>query len=282
MNHCTRLSSTDPGADPPLPTGVPPDWNPPRDVNCPTCQFNLRMLRTPRCPECGLTFRWQALLDVACPRCAEPLGTVDGDNCPSCALTLNGPRLFDGASLLDRRYFEYSDHPLRAAFRTWVAALNPWRFWAGVPLESPPAENRLRRLRVVAIGVCLIGLLLVAALNPTAVGWKAGAGQRAYALGRAFGFTLLPTFMLPLLTTLALPRFTPTLVRFHIRRDQLLRCMCYATSGLFWIGVAFGAAFGLALLSNSISSPSSALPVWLDPDFLLNHRAQSRGACNLL
>jgi hypothetical protein len=43
---------------------APPDWSThPTDVPCPLCGYNLRGLTKPRCPECGHTFSWRALLD---------------------------------------------------------------------------------------------------------------------------------------------------------------------------------------------------------------------------
>src|SRR5687768_3906637 len=34
-----------------------------QDVPCPMCDYNLRGLIEPRCPECGYTFLWIDLLD---------------------------------------------------------------------------------------------------------------------------------------------------------------------------------------------------------------------------
>ncbi len=74
---------------PVLPVGLGDEWLQARDLHCPECEYNLRMLHMPRCPECGLIFRWQALLLVHCPRCNESLFATDGDHCPRCDLALN-------------------------------------------------------------------------------------------------------------------------------------------------------------------------------------------------
>ncbi len=231
------------------------------------------MLRVPRCPECGLVFRWQVLLDVSCPRCAEPLGKVDEDTCPCCRLRLEWPALFDAATVLDHGFFEYSNRPVRAAFATWIAALNPWRFWKRIPLESPPAVARLRRLRLAAITICLLGLLLVGGLILPLIG---PFSSRASSIDVLYFilFQLPPfvlAFTLPLVTLFGLPRFTPTLLRFRVRREQLLRCSCYATSGLFWIGVVFLAGFGFAALIDTLGPPGRSRSLYFDSDVFFDY-----------
>jgi hypothetical protein len=50
----------------PTPTKMdgPPDWETLREeVCCPLCEYNLRGLIEPRCPECGYRFSWRELLD---------------------------------------------------------------------------------------------------------------------------------------------------------------------------------------------------------------------------
>jgi hypothetical protein len=42
----------------------PPDWSDPaNELACPLCEYNLRGLIEPRCPECGFSFRWAELID---------------------------------------------------------------------------------------------------------------------------------------------------------------------------------------------------------------------------
>jgi hypothetical protein len=226
---------------PTLPPGLPADWVFDRDLPCPKCRYNLRMLRLPRCPECGGVFRWQSLLQIVCPRCGERLAEVDGEQCPRCGLGLNWERLLAEADPERRKLFEYTNRPVRGALRTWVATLRPRRFWKSIPLELPPAVRRLRWLRRVAFGVCLAAFgVAIASRVPTTppafVEWLPVLGL---------------VFVLPALTMLGLPRFTPTLARFRIRRDQLLRCFAYASTGLLWIGVVFLLAVGIALLVNT-------------------------------
>lgn len=43
---------------------IAPDWSEQSDkVSCPLCDYDLRGLHDPRCPECGYQFQWDELLD---------------------------------------------------------------------------------------------------------------------------------------------------------------------------------------------------------------------------
>lgn len=66
LGAVSRAHDSASGALPP--PGLPDDWSLDLDLPCPRCRYNLRHLRTPRCPECGTVFRWQSLnvwLDLA-------------------------------------------------------------------------------------------------------------------------------------------------------------------------------------------------------------------------
>jgi hypothetical protein len=210
---------------PTLPAGLPDGWVFDRDLPCPTCRYNLRMLHTPRCPECGIVFRWQELLRVLCPRCGQSLGDLDSDNCSGCELALNWAALLDDAIPLPGPLYEYSPHPVRAALRTAVAVLMPRRFWRSRPLELPAVPKRLRAYRRKAWSLGIAGLLvglLFSAAGASPVDWL---------------FMIVIALGLPCLTQLALPRFTLTLTRFRIRREQLQRCFAYGSTGVGWIGL---------------------------------------------
>ena len=51
----TMSSPADELPNSPLPRGLD------EDLPCPQCQYNLRGLTLPRCPECGFTFNWSDL-----------------------------------------------------------------------------------------------------------------------------------------------------------------------------------------------------------------------------
>ena len=106
--------------DIPAPVADPAD----EDVLCPMCDYNLRGLSEPRCPECGYQFFWIDLLD---------------------------PR-----RKLHPYLFEH--HPRRniwSFYRTLIGGLRPRRFWTSL-LPSQP--SRLGRLWVYCIVTSLIAL----------------------------------------------------------------------------------------------------------------------------
>lgn len=217
-----------------LPAGLSADWRFERDWPCPSCGYNLRMLREPRCPECGEIFRWQQLVLVTCPRCDRSLGEVAGDACPACRLTLDWAALLSRGDPRRLRLYEYTQRPVRAAIGTWLSAVLPWQFWRDIPLEAPPVIERLRRLRFAAWSLLLVGGIAALVANRPAI---AQGFVGSLTIPRLVGVVLLPVAI----TMVGLPLFSPTLTRFRVRSDQLLRCWAYGSAGL--------AAFGLVLLA---------------------------------
>jgi len=206
---------------PPLPADLPDGWRFDRDLNCPQCRYNLRMLRTPRCPECGLAFRWQAVLRIACPRCGESLARVDAGECPRCRLELDWRRLLGDADPELLKHFEYTNHPLRAAAGLLLSVWNAGRFWSQIGMESAPNIRRLRALRMECFAVCVLAFnVLVGLLAPA-------PGRLPFALGLTCAF-----FAVPAVTFVALPLFTPTLAQFRIQPGHVLRYSAYASVGL--------------------------------------------------
>src|SRR5688572_3879237 len=96
-----------------LPSTSPPDWSRiGRDVICPLCEYNLRGLTEPRCPECGYRFEWHDVFNS--DRYQHP--------------------------------FLFEHHPERNIWsfvRTLVGTLLPVRFWESV---QPTLPLRARRL----------------------------------------------------------------------------------------------------------------------------------------
>ncbi|MGE5608281.1 MAG: hypothetical protein ACM359_03425 [Bacillota bacterium] len=75
-----------------------PDWSTIHDqILCPLCDYNLRGLPTPRCPECGYQFDWPEVLDPALRRHPYLFEHHHNDNLWSFWATLKGslrPRTF--------------------------------------------------------------------------------------------------------------------------------------------------------------------------------------------
>ena len=110
-----------------IPPTEPPDWSSiQEDIHCPLCEYDLRGIGEPRCPECGYMFDWPDLLD------------------PTRRLH---PYLFE----------HHPERNLWSFWRTAAGALLPRRFWRTVQ----PGQVRPRRLilywvlTVVACYVCL-------------------------------------------------------------------------------------------------------------------------------
>src|SRR5262245_49398509 len=235
---------------PTLPQCLPSDWLLDVCLPCPTCGYNLRRLHVPRCPECGDAFRWQTLLQISCPRCAVSLETEDGENCPACGLALDWARLFGERDPSEFTQFEYTSRPKHAAMRVLFSTQCPRRFWQGLRIESPPAVLRLRRFRTGCIALFAAGVAaLLAALSALGIRIQDALGQ--------LGGWLIPAFAL-LVTAGLMPVFTPTLSKFRIRRDQLLRIFAYGASGLAWIGTAY---LAFALISLAARFLPSLLPI---------------------
>jgi len=105
----------------------PVDWQTVQsEILCPLCDYNLRGLIEPRCPECGYRFEWADLIDPARRR---------------------HPYLFE-------------HHPHRriwSFYRTLKGGLRPKKFWTSL---HPAQPSHVRRLVVYWI-VCNLGFLLL-------------------------------------------------------------------------------------------------------------------------
>lgn len=257
----------DKSAEHTLPPGLPDDWRLDVDLACPICDFNLRTARTPRCNECGTTFRWQTLLQVGCPRCGVPLFEHDGDTCPACELSLNWAALFDRADENRLQRYEYSRRPIRAAISTWISALFPRRFWRAIPLESPPNVRRLRRLGFWA---WLVFFAAFAGWVATYLFIKSSATTSYMPAADEISIFSI-AFVVPwIVTAIALPLFGPTLARLRIRKDQVLRIGVYGLSGLVWIAAIHNVTAGVMLVLLMLGVKllfawGMSIPIYVNP-----------------
>src|SRR6266571_1071740 len=90
-----------------------PDWQKQKDeIHCPLCEYNLRGLSEPRCPECGYRFEWAELLNV------------DGTR---------HPFLFE----------HYPKNNVWSFCRTFLATTFPRKFWRTVTPTQPVKVRRL-------------------------------------------------------------------------------------------------------------------------------------------
>lgn len=216
-----------------------PDWAATgEDLHCPLCDYNLRGLVDPVCPECGYRFEWAELTDPA---------------------RRKHPYLFE-------------HHPGRNVWSFWKTAwggLRPRQFWASL---SPAMPSRPRRL-VLYWGVTAFAALLAVAglyyaewlrIGTTFTALPVFGGGRAtyinlftnkFVTGPTNASPLTPVVPFgdfwayagpgylialacacawPWLTFLSLLVFRISMRRARIRPTHVLRCVVYSGDALFW------------------------------------------------
>lgn len=197
-----------------------PDWaSIPRDVNCPLCDYNLRGLIDPRCPECGYSFAWDAVLNPDKYR---------------------HPYLFE----------HHPDRKIASFFKTLIHQAKPQNFW-----RKLDATRRLYPRRIVLYwALCCLPLLLpiVAAACQYAVQMSSSStplymSSQSWADRFGWHARVLATWVLllaafPWLSALSLLVFQQSMRRAKIKPVHVLRCAIYCGDVIFW------AAFPLAIV----------------------------------
>lgn len=223
--------------------GGQPDWEAITfEVNCSRCDYNLRLLPLPRCPECGLQFEWREVIDRAAHQ--------------------------------SKFLFEHNwrKHPIRSYFTTILKSLRPFRFWRQVSIHDDIRPGPLWFLLLTSVLWFVLTLQVVSlaawgimeAVRPILYG--PGQSQRfsrnnylllqdyfwgnatflLYLLEDPLNFILgiiilgivlgivLSGFLVALATLCLLRQ---TLGRCRIRTIQVLRVMAYSAAP-FWIMLA--------------------------------------------
>lgn len=197
-----------------------PDWSTIVDtIRCPLCEYDLRGLSEPRCPECGYQFQWPELLEA------------------------------------DRRdklfVFEHAiSHYRRAFLRTSIAGWAPWRFWRRLQPQQPIDLGRLRLYSLVSL---LLFFVAEAAYVFVVTFFLAYDEQRDVPsalfeftnLLRRMGPRIPLTIALcgvmylawPWLSYLALLIFTDSMRRANVARAHVLRCTLYSCDAGFVFGI---------------------------------------------
>jgi hypothetical protein len=206
-----------------------------RDVHCPLCDYNLRGLVEPRCPECGHRFVWSELID-------------EGRRSPGW-------------------FFEHQiDRKTRAFLETFVASLFPCWFWRRVRPTNPPNVTRL-----MVWWMCLGLAILLVAIAPWAhYQWRCyemGTSERRIRSGNTISWAgwmleteysnrtrivfpvVLASLGWPWLTLAALLAFRRTMQRAQIKLGHVLRCVVYSMAP----GVVLVAASTIVVTLNAES-----------------------------
>jgi hypothetical protein len=224
----------------------PPDWSAiGRDILCPLCDYNLRGLVEPRCPECGHQFNWKQMLDAEAQR---------------------HPYLFEHQP--QRNFWSF--------FQTLRASLfQPGRFWTKLlPIHQP---NR-RRLVLYWMIVGIISLVCFAPAPIVRVGtyYQLYASQAQMRQSRVFvsyrptrpsqlvvrtgpppsmgqvllealrsnpADLLMPVFFLlwPAVTLAALMVYRISMRRARIHSVHVLRCVIYSADANILAGLLVAA-----------------------------------------
>lgn len=275
---------------------APPVW---ADVDgeaiCPLCDYNLRGLTEPRCPECGYRFAWAEILDPE---------------------LRHHPCLFE----------HHPERPVWSFWKTMVGSRRPRRFWRSL---FPMQPSRPRRLYgywavIAALYLLAIGLQLSAYCISSArwqIRWNASVRasitpvltnprtpsqrQRANEIIKQYGSvqrhvdTQLPVtvnrhlvatplaevqYHLDYWVILLFPLIWPWLLlsgllifRISMRRAKIksihvVRCALYSCDGVIWLGLALVAGAGYLLtVSRSVSEIVNMARVlfWLYCAFVL-------------
>ncbi|UCG34492.1 MAG: hypothetical protein JSU68_07585 [Phycisphaerales bacterium] len=248
-----------------------PDWEQiGEEICCPLCEYDLHMLTTPRCPECGYRFEWAELLDPA--RRIHP--------------------------------YLFEHHPeanLRSFRRTLLNGLRPRRFWTSLHPAQPSSARRL------VLYWCVVALIytvpiaaeltagFVSTLGPLQANrawvvafYKTARGKDSFGaevkrfgsieayldyywpmpnspatlwkhlrytriLAEMTSYLLFP-LLYAWLTFLSLLLFGLSMRRARVRRVHVLRCVVYSTDVLVWTGlcVLLGAVISRLYLGTSV------------------------------
>lgn len=124
-----------------------PDWTViSEEIHCPLCEYNLRGLVNPRCPECGFCFDWDELL------------------------------------IIEKRVHPYlfEHHPEGSAWSlvmTILGGMRPWRFWRSL---HPAQSCRPKRLAIYAILLLIPAFLVWISILGSVVAdrWEQNKKQR--------------------------------------------------------------------------------------------------------
>jgi rubredoxin len=237
------------------PVAAGPLWESiPHDVLCPLCEYNLRGLSEPRCPECGYRFDWA---DVVNPKIRVH------------------PYLFE----------HHPERNIRSFFRTLCGTLRPIKFWNSL---SPSQPSRPGRLFAYWVLTSLLACLVVAAqwVRSIVDGWNYSAWisyspvspfssppatpfSWSHVLDTALAtwrgdtnFEIawnLALFWIawPWLTLLALSIFQVSMARAKIKTIHVVRCLFYSFDIGAWLGIFFAAAIVLSIWFPAIEIEST-------------------------
>jgi hypothetical protein len=228
---------------------VAPDWSTiGRELHCPLCEYNLRGLTEPRCPECGYRFEWAELLRAA----EAPPGL-----------------------------FEFSSRkPVRSILRTAVATLRPRKFWKELKPTHPPHAGRLvvywGIVSLIGVAAQFVGVMVLLFSD-----WFAMKARIRVRLSPAIFSSLLWTEARALLllvaaelgwsgiTFMSLMIFQASMRKAGIRKGHVGRCVLYSSDVFFWAGVATLLIGFVTAMLDFASNNANDIGIWLGGPLML-------------
>ena len=199
-----------PSTTPPVKVATPPDWDSiPDEILCPLCEYNLRGIPEPRCPECGFKFEWDEVLNPARRQ--------------------------------HRFVFEHQGSRRgRAFWKTAVAGLWPGTFWRELTPMQPSFPRRLFAYWFIAMAIACLGETAFVALMlfiEQPYYRRDVAELLRYAALVSTPFWLL-TFAWPLLSAASFFVYQFSMFRAKVREIHVLRCVLYSSDIAMWAGLA--------------------------------------------
>jgi hypothetical protein len=187
------------------------------DLCCPLCDYNLRGLTHPQCPECGYRFEWPELLDPT--RRAHP--------------------------------YLFEHHPARNFWslkQTLIGGLHPAVFWRNVHPTQPSRPRRIRLYAILTSAPLLItwigyAIAMTSLEFARYFQWMRGANTQGiphFSLRRAeviFSYAMrsdallgwgLACVLWPWLTLAGLMIFRWSMKRANVKRVHVFRCVVYS------------------------------------------------------
>jgi hypothetical protein len=202
-----------------------PDWeSSAQEIVCPLCEYNLRGLMEPRCPECGYRFDWAELRASQADK---------------------HPYLFE----------QQTSRRAQAFWKTAVGGLRPTRFWRTLKPAQRSYTGRLWLYFNIVMLLALGGEAMVVgfgtsgryySLSMPTVGvnaWPPAGLGRLYGYSfsiSAGGFNILCTLLTlfwPLASIAAFMIFRISMRQKKLLPIHALRCVLYSSDVLLWIGL---------------------------------------------
>jgi hypothetical protein len=196
-----------------------PDWDTlAHEVFCPLCDYNLRTLTQPRCPECGYQFHWPDLLDPA---------------------RRDHPYLFE--------------HHRKRAFRSfWQTAyhgLRPMRFWRTLRPDQRSVPRRLFVYGLIVASAVLLAIASELGLNVLlsylyftryplfpGITWRL-SWDDVWDFSPPYITKAAVLMAWPWLTYMSLLLLHVSMQRAKLRRHHVVRCVIYCFDIFLWVAL---------------------------------------------